>query len=118
MKIIVAGTRDLQDRTLVFVAIDSSPWKHQITEIVSGCAQGVDQFGEEYATIKGLPVARFPADWKTHGRPAGPIRNKQMADYADALVAVWDGSSKGTKNMIDEMERIGKPTHVYIVEWL
>lgn len=116
MKVIVAGTRDLKDRTPVFVAIDSSPWKHLITEIVSGCAQGVDTFGEEYATIKGLPVARFPADWKAHGRSAGPIRNKQMADYADALVAVWDGRSRGTKNMIDGMKSLGKPTYIYYLE--
>ena len=57
----------------------------------------------------------FPADWDKHGRAAGPIRNKQMADYADVLIAVWDGKSRGTKNMIDEMNKLMKP--VYIV-WI
>ncbi|KKL85798.1 hypothetical protein LCGC14_1951150 [marine sediment metagenome] len=117
MKVIVAGTRNFGDPIVVFMAIDSSPWKHQITEVVSGCAQGVDQFGEDYARLKGIKVVRFPADWNKHGKAAGPIRNKQMALYADALVAVWAGRSRGTKNMIDEMERIGKPVHVYM-EWL
>lgn len=56
-----------------------------------------------------IPVKRFPADWDRHGRAAGPIRNCQMAQYADALIAIWDGKSRGTKNMIDEMNKCGKP---------
>ena len=57
----------------------------------------------------------FNADWNKHGRAAGPMRNKQMADYADVLIAVWDGQSKGTKNMIDQMNKLNKP--VFIV-WI
>jgi hypothetical protein len=74
------------------------------TEIVSGTCRGVDKLGEEYASYKDLPVKLFPAKWKENGffmRNAGFKRNREMAVYADALVAVWDGQSKGTKNMID-----------------
>ena len=48
-------------------------------------------------------------DWNKHGKAAGPIRNRQMAEYADCLIAVWDGKSRGTKNMIDEMNKLMKP---------
>lgn len=70
-------------------------------EIVGGRAKGADTMGEAYAAKYWHPFTPFPADWKTHGRSAGFIRNKQMADYADALIAFWDGKSRGTKHMID-----------------
>lgn len=73
-----------------------------ITEIVSGMAKGADNLGVAWARFIGLPCAEFPADWEEHGRAAGPIRNAEMAEYADALVAFWDGKSRGTKNMIDQ----------------
>ena len=71
------------------------------TEIVSGCAKGVDRAGEEWAKRNGVPIKPFPANWETYGRAAGPIRNQQMAAYADALIAIWDGKSRGTESMIE-----------------
>lgn len=70
-------------------------------EIVSGTARGADQLGERYAFERGLPVKQFPADWDQHGKSAGYIRNAQMAEYADAAVIFWDGTSRGSKHMID-----------------
>jgi hypothetical protein len=82
-------------------------------EVVSGCARGVDRGGESYAAACGdLPIKRFPVtqhDWKTHGPSAGPRRNSAMGAYADALLAFWDGKSRGTANMIDVMRGLGKP---------
>lgn len=75
---------------------------------------GADYLGELYAEHIGVKVAKFPANWTKYGPAAGPIRNAQMAKYADALVAVWDGDSKGTANMIQEMRVLGKPIHVYV----
>ena len=98
MKTIVAGTRDITDYQKVYDAIFSAPWI--ITEIVSGGARGVDTLGEQAAAALGIPVKVFPADWDRLKRAAGPIRNGQMAEYADALIAVWDGSSRGTADMI------------------
>jgi len=70
-------------------------------EIVSGGADGVDKLGERYAKEHNHKLTIMNADWKQYGKVAGPIRNRQMAEYADALIAFWLDSSKGTKNMID-----------------
>jgi hypothetical protein len=100
MKTIIAGSRTIDKYNLVCEAVTNSGF--DITEIVSGGAKGVDEVGERYGKNHAIPVRIFPADWSTHGRSAGPIRNKKMAEYADALVAIWDGSSKGTKHMLNE----------------
>ena len=115
MKTIIAGSRTFMDYKLLLSKVDHYRKDHEITEIVSGGADGADHMGELYAHSNGITLKVFPADWKTHGRAAGPIRNKQMADYADCLIAVWDGQSKGTKNMIETMHKQKKP--VYIV-WI
>lgn len=106
MKVIIAGSRTATFRR-VAEAVHFSGWYTKITEIVCGTAQGADQHGKRYAQMHGFPVKEFPADWKAHGKAAGPIRNRQMAEYADALIAVWDGKSKGTANMIQEAKRKG-----------
>jgi predicted Rossmann fold nucleotide-binding protein DprA/Smf involved in DNA uptake len=87
----------------------------KFSEIVSGGAKGVDRVGESIAALGDIDLKIFPADWDLHGKGAGHIRNRQMAEYADALVAVWDGESRGTKNMIDTMKRMGKPVFVVIM---
>lgn len=113
MKVIIAGSRDIVDRGAVGRAILNFPF--EITEIVSGNARGVDTIAESIAATKGYPVKLFSADWDKYGKPAGAIRNKQMADYADALIAVWDGQSRGTKNMIETMNKANKPVLLYLV---
>ena len=115
MKTIIAGCRTFKDFDLLKSKVNYHRNTHIITEIVSGRAEGADYLGEQYAKEYNIPLKLFPADWKTHGRAAGPIRNKQMADYADSLIAVWDGKSKGTKNMIQTMNKLMKP--VYII-WI
>lgn len=87
-----------------------APWF--ITEVVSGCAPGADTLGEEWAKENGKSVKRFPADWKRYKNAAGPIRNKQMADYADALVAFLHPDSRGTKDMIKQATKAGLRVHV------
>jgi hypothetical protein len=114
MKIIVAGSRSISDEATVHEAILSSGLN--FTELVSGGAKGVDSTAEALAKEYGLPVKRFLPNWKKHGKSAGPLRNKQMADYADALVAIWDGKSRGTKNMVDTMNKLGKPVHLVLVQ--
>ena len=83
-------------------------------QIVSGTARGVDQLGEEYAKRNDLAVKKFPADWDRFGKSAGYKRNKQMAEYANALVAFWDGRSRGTKHMIDLAKAAGLSVSVII----
>ena len=100
MKTIIAGSRTIADRETVFELLERIPW--EVTEVVSGAARGVDVLGEQWASDNRIRLSRFPASWHKHGKAAGPIRNQEMADYADALVAIWDGESRGTKDMIDK----------------
>jgi len=74
---------------------------------VSGTARGADQLGERYAKERGYFIQRFPADWNAYGKAAGYIRNRKMAEYADALIAFWDGKSRGTLNMISLAKECG-----------
>lgn len=99
MKTIIAGSRSINDYAAVVDAVARCGW--EVTEVVSGTASGVDRLGESYATINKLPCSKFPAQWQLLGKSAGYKRNEQMADYAEALIAIWDGESKGTKHMID-----------------
>lgn len=112
MKTIIAGSRDYTNYAHVETMLDYFRKDHVITEIVSGGARGADAIGEQYAKENKIDLKVFPADWNKHGRAAGPIRNAQMGDYADQLVAVWDGKSKGTKNMIDYMNKLMKPVFI------
>ena len=74
-----------------------------IREVVSGGASGADSGGEAWAKKRGLPIVRFMADWENNGKAAGPIRNRQMANYADA-VALFPGG-RGTDSMRREADR-------------
>lgn len=112
MKVIIAGSRTITDMDAVTQAVEDSGF--EITEVVSGGASGVDTLGEQWADANGVGVRRFPADWRAHGRAAGPIRNRQMAEYADALIAIWDRRSKGTMNMI--AEAAAKGLEVFVLE--
>lgn len=109
MKVIVAGSRGFNDYELLKKVCDkmlSNVNKSEI-EIVSGAALGADTLGERYAIERGYKLRRFHADWGKYNRGAGFIRNKEMGEYADALIAFWDNSSKGTKNMIDIAKKRG-----------
>jgi YspA, cpYpsA-related SLOG family len=113
MKIIIAGSRDVTSYEAVAAAVQHSTWAP--TEVVSGCARGVDSLGESWARNHGVAVKDFPANWAEHGVRAGPLRNLDMAEYADALIAVWNGRSAGTRHMIESMHRRGKPVFIYRV---
>jgi len=104
LKVIVAGGRDLKDYRLVSKTLDNlkKPF-----EVVCGESKGADALGKQYATEQGLKVHRFPADWNTHGKSAGYKRNEQMAEFAEACIAFWDGQIHGTKHMIDIATRKG-----------
>ena len=80
--------------------------------IVSGGCAGADLLGERYAKENGYSIDRYPAEWQKYGRKAGIMRNAVMADNADALIAYWDGISRGTKNMIDEARKKGLAVRV------
>ena len=105
LRTIIAGSRTITDMAVVEYAVQKSGF--EITEVVSGGAKGVDTLAQQFAEYHNIPVKVFMADWNAHGKSAGPIRNQQMAEYADQLIAVWDGVSLGTCHMIDCANRRG-----------
>lgn len=110
---IIAGSRENITYDDVLEAIEKCPWSSEITEVVSGKARGVDTMGEQWAKENNIPIKEFPADWKNLGRKAGTLRNCQMGDYADALIAVWDGESRGTLHMTNYAKEKGLKVFVY-----
>ena len=112
MEVIIAGSRVIRDMALLERAIMRAGFT--ITTVVSGTAQGADRLGEQWASKHGIPVKQFPAQWRKHGHSAGYKRNETMADNADALIALWDGKSRGTKHMIDIARRKGLPVYVLV----
>ena len=112
MKLIIAGSREGFTYGDVVEAFDSLI-DTVISEIVSGGARGVDRFGEQLAKARGIPLNVKPANWDKYGKSAGYIRNKEMAEYADALLALWDGESRGTKHMIDLAKKNNLKVHIY-----
>jgi len=108
MKLVVAGSRDFDNRTLMFDELDDIIDKYNITEIISGGAKGADFLGEEYAKETNINLTIMPAEWSVYGKRAGHKRNIQMLEYTDIVIAFWDGVSRGTKHMIQETRKSRK----------
>lgn len=113
MKVVIAGSRSITDYETVRLAVRESGFS--ITEVVSGGAAGVDRLGERYAFDWDIPLKRFPADWSKHGKAAGAIRNGEMSRYAQALIAIHDGESRGTADMIRQAKKEGLLVYVKTV---
>jgi predicted Rossmann-fold nucleotide-binding protein len=124
MKVIIAGSRSISNYKTVCDAVRESGFV--ISEVVSGGAKGVDKLGERFAKEHNIPVKVFPADWKnievegavikhnsygSYNALAGHMRNQQMAEYADALIAVIENNSSGTLDMITRALNQGIGVH-------
>lgn len=107
MRVIIAGGREFTDYPALKEYCDVVLADIDVTHVVSGCARGADTLGEKWAAERGYKVERHPADWNTHGKAAGLIRNREMAENGDILIAFWDGESGGTGNMISIAKRLG-----------
>lgn len=119
-KIIVAGPRDYYDKEYIYQILDKYLnqlyiSKTEDVEIVEGGARGVDSIAKDYAKEYKLQHKQFPADWDRNGRSAGPIRNQRMAEYADVLIAFYNGS-RGTSNMIKQAMEYGLTVHVIPIQ--
>ena len=112
MKIIIAGGRTFKNYEFLKESCDKLLGNRTSVEIVSGGARGADELGEKYAAERGFKVRKFPAQWDLHGKNAGYKRNQEMAEYADALIAFWDGKSSGTQHMINIAQNKGLKVRV------
>ena len=112
-RVIIAGSRTFQDYKFLCEKLDKIFAKHRPTAIVCGEARGADTLGRRYAEEHYISVESYPADWVNLGKKAGYIRNEQMADNAEALVAFWVNDSAGTKHMIESAEARGLQVRVF-----
>lgn len=104
MRTIIAGSRDIYDSYMLIVeAVKESGF--DVTSVISGCARGVDKTAISWAADNMMAWHEYPADWKSWGKIAGLMRNEEMAKNADALIAIWDGKSRGTKDMIERAKK-------------
>lgn len=115
MKLLIAGGRIVNVLTDEIESLLSHYEITGITEIISGGASGVDTAAMIYAKDMGIPFVLFSADWSQFGKAAGHIRNREMADYADELLIIWDGKSRGSANMKKTMEKLKKPVHNFVI---
>lgn len=106
-RLLVSGSRSIDDRKVVKWAIKNAPYKPDV--IMTGAAEGVDQMAEDVAREMETPYASIPAKWSEHGDSAGPRRNQILVDRADALLAVWDGESPGTKDAMQKAAEASLP---------
>lgn len=122
-RVIIAGSRTFDDYGLMEKTLDDLFTRDDYGEVdfewpatvLCGMANGADLLGKDWAETLNIPVEEYPADWEKHGPfVAAIIRNNEMAEKADVLVAFWDGESRGTRHMINAALEHGLEVHVYV----
>lgn len=116
MRVLVCGGRNYDDWPRLKETLDEFNSKTSISCIIHGCADGADRLAGVWARWNNIPEERYPADWKTHGKKAGYIRNAQMLEEGkpDRVLAFKGG--KGTEMMVELAEKSSVPT--LLVEYL
>lgn len=109
-KVIITGSRTFQNYPFLCNELDKI--REQIGEVVCGEAKGAETLGRIYAYDNDIKIKSFSADWQTYGQRAVMIRNEDMADYADILIAFLDEQSLDTQDIITKMERLGKKVNI------
>ncbi len=107
MKVAVVGSRNLIVNNLEKYLPENT------TEIISGGAKGIDSCARDYAVLKGLKLTEILPEYKKYGRSAPLVRNNLIIEKADLVIAFWDGSSKGTKYVIDNCRRLNTEVKVF-----
>lgn len=111
MRVAVVGTRTYGEYEVVKKVLDTIIKEDDI--VVSGGAKGVDELAAKYAHERGLRLEVYEADWSTYGRKAGPLRNTEIVDVSDVIVAFWDHKSKGTLDTINKAKKRRKSLTIY-----
>ena len=115
-RVIIAGSRSFNNYALLrehCLSVLQEKMKTHRVIIVSGHARGADSLGERFANELGFPFELHPAKWRLLGKAAGMVRNAEMAKCSDALIAFWDGESRGTRHMINFARKRGLDISVF-----
>lgn len=117
MRLLVSGSREYDNWENIKARLDELSFKDKIKVVIHGGAAGVDTLAGTWARNNNIPEEIYMADWDTHKKAAGPIRNRQMLDEGkpDVAVAFPTEDSKGTVNMIKILEKAKIPTIVHNV---
>ena len=113
MNLAIIGSRDFDNYYLLETRINFIINQYDIDCIISGGARGADLLGKRYAKENNINYIEYKPDWDKFGKAAGVIRNKDIINTSDIVIAFWDGKSKGTKNSIDIAKKQNKK--IYIV---
>lgn len=116
MKLIIAGSRDLEISVQALQELMLTLVGNPKVILNGHCPTGIDSTAAKMAALSGWDLEIYPPLWQEHGKAAGPIRNKEMAEVADKLLLVWDGESRGSANMKSEMQKLGKPVIEVIIK--
>lgn len=108
MKLAIIGSRTFNDYDVLKKECDNL----NIEEIISGGAKGADSLGEKYAIENNIKFTIFKPDWKKYGKRAGFLRNTDIINSCDSVLAFWDGNSKGTQHSINLAHKHNKPVTI------
>ena len=108
MKVTIVGSRGVHVNVADYVPEGT-------TEIITGGARGIDTLAEQYARLEGIPLRIFYPDTKALGKMAYFVRNDQIVDASDVVVAIWDGKSRGTQYTIRRAMKLDKPVKIHII---
>lgn len=112
MDVAIVGGRDFDDYEQFKSCVNGE--KIKFKSIISGGARGVDTLAERYAKEIGVPLKIYWPDWTKHGKAAGPIRNRQIIESSDCVIAFWDEKSPGTRSSLKIAEELEKPTTLFV----
>lgn len=108
-RVLVCGGRDYVDQVRAFAVLNHYHTTNPFSVVIHGAARGADALAGQWAITRGVAQQAFPADWNTHGRSAGHIRNAQMLREGKPDVVIAFPGGRGTANMIDQSTRAGVP---------
>lgn len=109
-KVLVCGGRDYSDRSSVFAALDLVKAATSEMTVIQGGASGADALAREWCGRQtSIHMVNEPADWRTHGRAAGPIRNQRMLDEYKPDVVIAFAGGRGTADMVRRAKAAGVP---------
>lgn len=116
-RVLICGDRNWTDPIIIMNELQRVQAGPGVEVVIEGEQNGADTLGKQAAERLGIPVLKFPANWRKHGLAAGPIRNRQMlVEGKPTLVMAFHPfvkNSKGTKNMVDQATKAGVKVKIF-----